>query len=40
MNEELISAIIEFIENVDEILSSKFWYYEGVKEVTVINKNL
>ena len=29
MNKELLSNIIEFIENVDEILSSKYWYYEG-----------
>ena len=32
MNEELILAIIEFIENVDEILSSRYWYEEGIKE--------
>lgn len=37
MNKELLSNIIEFIENVDEILSSKYWYYEGVKEVTHIS---
>ena len=37
---ELVSNIIEFIDNVDEILSSKYWYYEGVKEVTSLNKTL
>ena len=43
MNRELISNMIEFIENVDEILSSRYWYEEGIKEnyirlVTQLNR--